>query len=112
MKIDIRGVHLEVTEKIRDYIAKKMHRLEFASEHVVDLLFSVSQEKRRFGLEANINFRWGSSNHVQVKSFDIYEGIDRLFDKMELKMLKEKRKIQDHKGQDTVRSAEASGEGE
>jgi ribosome-associated translation inhibitor RaiA len=43
-----------------------------------------------------------------VKSFDVFEGIDKLFDKIELKVLKEKNKIQDHKGHDTVRSGEAS----
>jgi ribosome-associated translation inhibitor RaiA len=41
---------------------------------------------------------------MRVKSFDIFEGIDKLFDKLELKVLKEKNKIQDHKGHDSVRA--------
>ena len=40
-----------------------------------------------------------------MQSFDIFEGIDKLFDKLELKVVKEKKKIQDHKGQDSVRGA-------
>ena len=109
MNIEIKGVHVEVTDKMRDYIDKKLHRLEFVSEHIIDLLVFVSQEKSQYNLEANINFRWGNSNHVRAKSFDIFEGIDKLFDKVELKVVKEKNKIQDHKGHDSVRSGEATG---
>ena len=107
MNIDIKGVHVEITDKIRDYIDKKLHRLEFVSEHIIDLLLFLSHEGSQYSLEANINFRWGNSNHMRVKSFDIFEGIDKLFDKIELKVLKETNKILDHKGHDTVRSGEA-----
>ncbi|UCF99849.1 MAG: ribosome-associated translation inhibitor RaiA [Spirochaetaceae bacterium] len=107
MNIDVKGVHVEITEKIREYIDKKLHRLDFVSEHIIDLLLFVSQEGSQYSLEANINFRWGNSNHMRVKSFDIFEGVDKLFDKMELKVIKEKNKIQDHKGHESVRSAEA-----
>lgn len=101
MNIEIKGIHVEITDKMRDYIDKKLHRLEFVAEHIIDLLVFVSQEKRRYNLEANINFRWGNSNHMRAKSFDIFEGIDKLFDKVEMKVLKEKNKIQDHKADST-----------
>ena len=110
MNIDIKGVHVEITDKIREYIDKKLHRLDFVAEHIIDLLLFVSQEGSQYSLEATINFRWGNSNHMQVKNFDIYEGVDKLFDKLELKVLKEKNKIQAHKGLDTVRSPEAAPE--
>jgi len=105
MNTEIKGVHTEITDTIREYVDKKMHRLDFAKEHLVDMLFSFTQEKSQFKLEANLNFRWGNSTHVGVTSFDMFEGIDKLFDKMELKVIKEKKKIQDHKGQDSVRGA-------
>jgi putative sigma-54 modulation protein len=108
MNIDIKGVHVEVTDKIREYIDKKLHRLDFVAEHIIDLLVFLNHEGSQYSLEANINFRWGNSNHMRVMSFDIYEGIDKLFDKVEMKVLKEKNKIQDHKGHDSVRSTEAS----
>ena len=109
MNIEIKGVHVEITDKMRDYIDKKLHRLEFVAEYIIDFLVFVSQEKSLYNLEANINFRWGNSNHMRAKSFDIFEGIDKLFDKVELKVLKEKNKIQDHKGHDSVRSGEVAG---
>ena len=111
MNTEIKGVHVEITDAMREYVDKKMHRLDFAREHLVDLLFSFAQEKKgQYKAEVNINFRWGNSTHVGVDAFDIFEGIDKLFDKMELKVIKEKKKIQDHKGQDSVRGATASAE--
>lgn len=108
MNTEIKGAHVEITDKIRDYVDKKMQRLDFAKDYLIDLLFHFSQEKSQYKLEVNINFRWGNSIHVGEDSFDIFEGIDKLLDKMELKIIKEKKKIQDHKGSDTVRTAEAS----
>ena len=108
MNIDIKGVHVEITEQMREYIDKKLPRLDFVAEHIIDLLVFFSQEGSQYSLEATINFRWGNSNHIRVKSFDIFEGIDKLFDKLELKVVKEKNKIQDHKGHDSVRSGEAA----
>jgi putative sigma-54 modulation protein len=110
MNIDIKGVHVEITDKIREYIDKKLHRLDFVAEHIIDLLLFVSQEGSQYSLETTVNFRWGNSNHMRVKSFDIFEGVDKLFDKLELKVLKEKNKIQEHKGLDTVRSPEVAPE--
>ena len=106
MNTEIKCVHLEITEKIKAYINKKMQRLDFAKDYLVDLLFSLTREKRRYKIEVNINFRWGNSNHIGINNFDIFEGIDNIFDKMELKIIKEKRKVQHHKGKTTVRSDE------
>lgn len=97
MNLEIKGIHVEITDKIREYIGKKLPRLDFAKDHLIDLLLHVSHEKSLYRLKANLNFRWGRSIHVAADSFDVFEGIDRLFDKMELKILKEKKKIQDHK---------------
>jgi len=66
MNIDIKGVHVEVTDQIREYIDKKLHRLDFVSEHIIDLLLFVSQEGSQYILEATINFRWGNSNKELV----------------------------------------------
>ena len=68
------------------------------------LLVFLSQEGSQYSLEATVNFRWGITNHIRVKNFEIFEGIDKLFDKLELKVVKEKNKVQDHKGHDSVRA--------
>ncbi len=106
MKVDIKGVHLEIGESDREYIEKKLGRIEFARDAIIDLLFTITQERASFKVEANINFRWGHAIHVHEDSFDLIKGIDKLFDRMELKINKEKEKIKEHKGQDSVRTGE------
>ena len=106
MNIEIKGIHLEVTEAIRTYIEKKLPRLDFAREYVVGMLFTISKEGSSFKIEVMINFRWGNPTHVGVEGFDIIKGIDKIFDKIEVKITKEKNKIQEHKGLESVRTTE------
>jgi putative sigma-54 modulation protein len=96
MRIDIRGIHVDVTDKIRDYFDKKMHKLDFARDMIIDLLVTISKEKSNFKIDATINFRWGNTAHISSDSFDVFEGIDSFIDKLETKVTKEKEKIQQH----------------
>ena len=106
MNTEIKGIHLEVNERIRDYVDKKLMRLDFAKDYIVDCLLNFSKEKNLFKLEATINFRWGSSIHVGVDGFDLDQGIDLLFDKLEAKVEKEKSKIQEHRRKEAARVPE------
>lgn len=96
MTTDIRGVHLELSERTRDYIDKKLPRLAFAEDLVTDLLLAVSREKSLYKADATVNFRWGATTHVHVEGFKLVEAIDALFDKLEPKLEKEKNKVKDH----------------
>ena len=98
MNVEVRGVHLEVTENVREYIDKKLHRLEFAKNLVVDLHVNLSKDGGGYKHEAKVHFRWGNVTHVGTEAFDVFEGIDKLFDKMQLKINKEKQKVQEHRG--------------
>jgi len=96
MNLDITGIHLDITDDMRNYITKKLHRIEFASTYIIDLLFRLIKEPHGHKIEATINFQWGTSAHVHVDGFDINESIDKLFDKIEAKVKKEKNKVQQH----------------
>jgi putative sigma-54 modulation protein len=102
MNTEIKGIHLEVNDKIREHVDKKMLRLEFAKDLIVDCLLNLSREKNLYHIEATVNFRWGNSVHVGVDGFDIFQGIDLLFDKLEAKVEKEKSKIKDHRKKETA----------
>jgi putative sigma-54 modulation protein len=107
MNLEIKGIHCEVDERIRDYVDKKMQRLEFAKDYIVDFLVTFAKEKNLYKLEATINLRWGSAVHVGVDAFDLYPGIDALYDKLEAKIEKEKSKIQTHRKKEAARTEEA-----
>ncbi|MGA2762502.1 MAG: ribosome-associated translation inhibitor RaiA [Spirochaetia bacterium] len=96
MTIEIKGIHLEVTERIRQYIDLKLPRLDFAKDLIVDCLLNLTREKNLFKVDATINFRWGSTIHMGVENFNLNTGIDDLFDRLEAKVEKEKSKIQEH----------------
>ena len=96
MHVEIKGVHLDIQDDLKDHIEKKMHRLDFAKDMIVDLLFTLTKEKNSVKTEVNINFRWGNQAHVGTGGFDIYEAVDTLFDKLVHKVTKEKDKIQQH----------------
>ncbi len=97
MKVEIKGIHLDVSERMKNYIEKKVARIDFAKELIIDLLFRLLKEGSGFKCEVTINFRWGNTTHIEVDCFDIFQGIDKLFDKMEVKINREKGKIQEHK---------------
>jgi len=96
MNIDVKGVHLDVSQNVRDYLNKKLKRLGYAEDLIVDLLFTLSQDSKAYKVEVNINFRWGTSAHIGVDAFNLIKGVDQLFDKLDVKINKEKEKIQDH----------------
>ena len=84
MNTDLKGVHLEISQRTRDYVDKKLPRLAFAEDLVTDLLLAFSREKSLYKLTATINFRWGSSTRIHVENFKLTEGIDALFDDLAL----------------------------
>jgi putative sigma-54 modulation protein len=96
MNVDIQGIHYEISDNTREHLAKKLHRLEYAEDIIVDLLLTITHDKNGYVIEATVNFRWGKAGHIEVKSFDLFKGIDNLFNKLDNKIGKEKEKIQDH----------------
>jgi putative sigma-54 modulation protein len=56
-----------------------------------------------------VNFRWGVSIHVKEQDYDINRAIDKLMDKLEAKITKEKEKVKEVKDKDAVRDEKRSG---
>ena len=96
MNVDIRGVHYDISENTREHVEKKLKRLEYADDLVIDLLITITHDKNGYVIEVTVNFKWGKSAHIKVDTFDLFKGIDNLFNKLDNKIAKEKEKIQDH----------------
>jgi putative sigma-54 modulation protein len=96
MHTEVRGVHVDVTQKMQDLIDRELQKLEFAKDMIIDLILTVGREKSSYKLEVTLNFRWGTTAHIGTDSFDFNEAVDTLFDKIETKVIKEKEKVQQH----------------
>ncbi|HOV63518.1 MAG TPA: ribosome-associated translation inhibitor RaiA [Spirochaetia bacterium] len=93
MNLEVKGVHYTITDETKDYIDKKLLKIGHHKDDIVDMIFTITRDKNLFKEEVNINFRWGQAAHIEHESFELFEGIDLLFDKIEQKIKKEKEKI-------------------
>ncbi|MDF1569066.1 MAG: ribosome-associated translation inhibitor RaiA [Spirochaetaceae bacterium] len=98
MTVEVKGAHgYNPGESTREYIDKKLKRLDHVKDHVADLHLTMDkQADGEFKAETNIHFRWGAMGHIKVTDRDLFKAIDLLFDKIMTKTTKEKEKMQNH----------------
>ena len=96
MTVDVRSVHFDLGETSRAYLYSKLERIGYAKDIIVDLIFVITKEKE-FKLEVTVNFRWGVQAHLEERDFDVTPCIDKLIDRLEQKIAKEKEKVQERK---------------
>ena len=94
MNTEIKAVHFTLHDDAREYLNKKIERIHNAENMIVDLLITIKKEKD-FDAEATVNFRWGVSIHVKEEDFEITKAIDKMMDKLETKIIKEKEKVKE-----------------
>jgi putative sigma-54 modulation protein len=94
MNIEIKAVHFTLHDDTREYLNKKIERIHNAENMIVDLLFTLTKDKD-FGAEVTVNFRWGVSIHIKEHDFELNPAIDKLMDKLGIKITKEKEKVKE-----------------
>ena len=95
MNVEIKAMHFDLPEDYREIIEKKIEKIEFAQDMIINFVCTVSKGKD-YTLEADIHFRWGTVHHIKTADFELRSGIDKFFEKVEAKVLKEKEKIKEH----------------
>ena len=94
MNTEIKALHFNLHDDAKEYLNKKIERIHNAENMIVDLIITVKKEKD-FEAEATVNFRWGVSIHVKEEDFDLTPAIDKMMDKLEQKITKEKEKVKE-----------------
>ncbi|MDR0447597.1 MAG: ribosome-associated translation inhibitor RaiA [Treponema sp.] len=94
MNIDIKAVHFTLQDDAREYLDKKIARIHNAENMIVDLLVTLTKDKD-FSAEAKVNFRWGVSVHIKEHDFDFNFAVDKMMNKLEHKITKEKEKVKE-----------------
>jgi putative sigma-54 modulation protein len=94
MNIDVKAVHFTLRDDAREYLDKKIARIHNAENMIVDLLFTLTKGKD-FSAEATVNFRWGVSVHIKEHDFELNPAVDKMMNKLEQKITKEKEKVKE-----------------
>ena len=100
MQVLISGQHVEVTTALRQYVTRKLERIDrhtglpLIRGHVV-----LHVEKNRYWAEGTLHTK-GADWHATSKGDDMYAVIDRVVDKLDRQAIKHKEKIVDHHQQD------------
>ena len=94
MNLEIKAVHFTMHDEAKEYLNKKIERIRNAENMIVDMIITIKKDKD-FNAEATVNFRWGVSIHVSEEDFDLTKAIDKMIDKLEAKITKEKEKVKE-----------------
>ena len=102
MQINVSGHHVEVTDSLRSYVNTKLDRLERHFDKIIQMDVILSVEKQRQKAESTIRIS-GGEVYADAESEDLYAAIDKLADKLDRQLLKQKEKQNDKKHRGSVR---------
>ena len=108
MNTEVKAVHFSLNDDVKEYVNKKIERIHNAENMIVDLKITIKKEKD-FHAEATVNFRWGVIAHVEETDFEITTAIDKMMDKLEAKIIKEKEKVKEKRGTGKIGSKMSEG---
>jgi ribosomal subunit interface protein len=81
-----------MTDEEKQIIDKKIDRFRKSAEHLTDLIFTFTKEGAAIKAEAVINFKGGPRGHLDELDYDLRTATDKLVDKVQIKITKEKEK--------------------
>lgn len=93
MNTIINAVGFELDEDQHALITKKLERIKYADDLIIDFSFRVKEDKK-YTFEVTINFRWGVTAHISSDDYEFATGLNKLIDIVDQKIKKEKDKIQ------------------
>ena len=96
MQINVSGHHVEVTDSLRSYVTSKLDRLERHFDKIIQMNVILTVEKQRQKAESTIMIS-GGEVYAESESEDLYTAIDKLADKLDRQLLKQKEKHNDKK---------------
>ncbi len=96
MTPSINAIGFTLGAKQSEMIDTKLKRIAYAEDLIVDLLIKIKHDKD-FSFEATINFKWGATAHVSANDDDFAPGLNKMMDVLDMKVKKEKDKVQEKK---------------
>jgi len=97
MQIIISGRHVELAESLREHLEERFDRLGRFDENVSRIEVTLSEEKKRCRIEANVVTRRGPGIHAGAETGDFRTAIDRLYEKLSRQLKSRREKVRNHK---------------
>ena len=95
MDINITGHHVKITNAIQLYIENRFDKIKRHFKNITDVHFILTVEKKRMKAEVIIKISHGNFFAVDEQE-DMYMAIDKLIDKLDSQLRKNKEKLTDH----------------
>ncbi len=92
--IQITGRHVEITSALREYVEKKLGKMERHFDHVTQVHVILSVEKTDHKAEATVHASGHADLFAEDKATNMYAAIDGLAEKLTRQITKHKEKIQ------------------
>lgn len=94
MTPSINAVGFTLEKKQSDMIDKKLERISYADDLIVDLLLKIKHDKT-YIFDTTVNFKWGAQAHVSGEDFEFAAALNKMMDVLDNKIKKEKDKVQE-----------------
>jgi putative sigma-54 modulation protein len=95
--------HFDLTEELRSFTAKEIDKLEKYFNNIIDTHLILDAEKSRMTAELKVKVH-GTVLTSKVRSFDMYESVEKVINKMEQQLKRYKERLKDKKAK-TVQKA-------
>jgi putative sigma-54 modulation protein len=94
MQINVSGHHVDVTDSLRSYVVTKLDKLERHFDKITHMNVILSVDKQRQKAESTVHIS-GGEVYADAESDDLYAAIDKLTDKLDRQLIKQKEKTSD-----------------
>jgi len=99
MELKIQGSSsFNLSERIKDYIERKVEKLNYFKNHIDKLSFHLESEKLLYKVNVTLSIKKFGVHKFEADSEEIYTAIDKVVHKIDTKIQREKTRIQDHSG--------------
>lgn len=93
MRVTVKGKNIAVTPALRQYVEKKLSKLERYFENIDEAIATLSVEKERHIVEVTVPLNGGMLLRGEEETNDMYASVDLVMEKLERQIEKYKTKI-------------------
>ena len=96
MQLNLSGHHIDITPALRNYVSKKLERIERHFDNLMNVHVVFSVEKLRQKVEVTLSIG-KTTLYADAGNENMYAAIDEVADKLDRQVIKYKEKSQDHR---------------